>query len=435
MPEVMKFLLGISPFGLLLQSGVLRLIADLTSERRSLDSFRRIAILLAYTFLVISIPMFAALVAVSVYPLLQFVGLMLAIIVLGTTIGADLTHASALRRAKQTELLWMLATAVRAQRPLAREVELYAEGTWGRRRRALLTLADGLRHGDSFSEIAVPSGLLPASITMQLHTAVESNTLAPALIDAAHRMIRELSVERTTHARTALVIPTVLIPITVSVVGFVMYFVIPKFKRIFDDFGTELPGLTITLIQLSDLFVTYWYLLVAPLFYMVLAACIVYVISIRNGWQAAYRGTVGRIFMRCHTPDILRMLSQSVGLGVPMTKALGPVARHAKPYSLRRRIARIVEAIENGTPGWQALHSAGLLTTHETAALESAERVGNLTWALESIASTLERRLIFRLRVFFEFMGPLLIVAVAFVIGLVVIALFLPLIKLLNDLS
>lgn len=429
------FLLTAAPYGLLMSSGIVRLISQWLEDKPSSASARQILSIIAYCLIVAAIPCELALLF-GIAPIFGVIGLFLSFLIFGTMIEADVRKSRANQKANQAELLWLLATAVKASRPLADEVEAYAAGTRGWRRRRLFVLADGLRDGNTLSEIAVPQGLLPTSVTMQLHAGVETQTLPAALIDAAQRMIRELNDEQsTTPGSTALVIPTVLIPITVLIVGFVMYYIIPKFKRIFDDFGTELPGLTITLIQLSDLFVNYWYLAAAPLFYLCLFGCAVYIITIKSGWQAAYQMTVGRVFMRCHTPDILRALSQSVALGVPITRALAPISRYARPYSLRRRISRVISAIEHGTPGWRALHSAGVLTFYETAALESAERVGNLPWALESIASSLERRLSFRIRVLLEFLGPLLIVAIALVIGMIVIAIFLPLIKLLNDLS
>ncbi len=51
----------------------------------------------------------------------------------------------------------------------------------------------------------------------------------------------------------------------------VLYFVVPRFKRLFEDFGTELPAMTKWVIGISDLTVNYWYIL---LFLLLVATAI-----------------------------------------------------------------------------------------------------------------------------------------------------------------
>ena len=58
----------------------------------------------------------------------------------------------------------------------------------------------------------------------------------------------------------AMIYPCAVITVATLIVGFIMYYIIPKFKKIFDDFGTELPGMTVALIGFSDAVVNYWYL-------------------------------------------------------------------------------------------------------------------------------------------------------------------------------
>src|SRR5215471_8952240 len=62
----------------------------------------------------------------------------------------------------------------------------------------------------------------------------------------------------------AMVYPCVVILVAVSIVTFIMVYIIPKFKQIFRDFGFPLPWMTQKLIAVSDWFATYWYVL--PLF-------------------------------------------------------------------------------------------------------------------------------------------------------------------------
>ena len=61
----------------------------------------------------------------------------------------------------------------------------------------------------------------------------------------------------------AMIYPVAVITVATGIVGFIMYWIIPKFKKIFQDFGIELPAITIALITISDWVVNYFYLIPA----------------------------------------------------------------------------------------------------------------------------------------------------------------------------
>ena len=61
----------------------------------------------------------------------------------------------------------------------------------------------------------------------------------------------------------AMVYPAVVITVAVAILTFIMVSIIPKFKKIFDEFGMKLPWATQVLIDTSEWFVDYWY--VVPL--------------------------------------------------------------------------------------------------------------------------------------------------------------------------
>ena len=95
----------------------------------------------------------------------------------------------------------------------------------------------------------------------------------------------------------------------------------------------------------------------------------------------------------------------------------------------------VYQLMQAGEDPWQAMRSQRLLTQHEMAALRSAQQVGNLPWALDQLAESLERRISFRWKSWMELLQPVIVIVLGFSVGFICIALFLPLVKLLNDLS
>ena len=60
----------------------------------------------------------------------------------------------------------------------------------------------------------------------------------------------------------AMIYPAAVITVAIAIVSGIMIFIIPKFKKIFLGFDVELPDITIMLLNFSDLFATYWWVLV-----------------------------------------------------------------------------------------------------------------------------------------------------------------------------
>jgi type II secretory pathway component PulF len=427
-------LMACIPFAIMAAAAILRLIAAAQPET-SWSGFRRhLLCLISYAL---------GAIAVCGMVLLVFtagpagaIGLLVTLFLAFLLIDAEIRIAGARNRARQAELLWVLAIAVKSGRPLAEEIEAHAKGSWGKRHRLLTGLARRLREGVPLTEIVVPQGLLPRSAAMQIHSGITSGSLEESLHNTAVRFTANLAEDQdSANPGAALIYPAALIPVASAILAFLMIYIMPKLKKIFADFDTELPGPTVALITLSDLIVNFWVVLGLPLFYVPVGIFVIVGLAEYHGWHVFLQSIFGRWFVRWHTPDIVRALSQSVAKGIPLDRALTPIIGHPGPRRLHNRLTMVVNQINGGAESWQSLQNNGFLKPHETVVLEMAQRSGNLPWALDAIASSIERRAAFRLRVTLEFLRPMLIVAISLVFGFIAFALFIPLVKLLIDLS
>ncbi len=118
-----------------------------------------------------------------------------------------------------------------------------------------------------------------------------------------------------------------------------------------------------------------------------------------------------------------------------MDRGLDAFVTSSGPLLLQRRAAAVRNGLARGESCWDLLVEHGFLRPQEIMLIEAAQRTGNLPWALESLADNLERRWQFRLAALFELMRPCAILFLALIVGFVAYAFFLPLVKLLNDLS
>ncbi len=362
-----------------------------------------------------------------------FLGL---IFITGLSVMAWIIVAFAKRRSRRSTLMWILALSVEKGLPLHEEVEALAATMRKRRRRRLLLLAELLRDGVPLAEALerVP-GLVTPSMVMAARVGSQNGNLPEMLRGEATRQLTGLRQERLGGTSPAIAAFYLIgIPLAAfTVISFVMYYIIPKFKKIFEDFGVELPRTTLLLIDASDFVVTYFYLIPFGLLLMLLAVIAIY----RSYTGAARRSPplTSRFFRRVRVPDILRNLAATVRSGRSTAEALMTMAQTQRDREFRPILARAAEMDEIGTDCWTALHAVGLLRRRELELLHAAWQAGNLDWAAETLAAAMQRRSSDRFFVAYEVAVPDIVLVMGLITGVTVIALFMPVIKMVSDLS
>ncbi len=336
----------------------------------------------------------------------------------------------------EAQLLWALTLATENGLPLESEVEAFALTLWRGPRRKLETFAGLLRDGHSFADaLELAPRVLPRPIIMELRVAEELGTLPEALRQCALRQTRALSTALTDGSLMSWAAYAwgmlLVIPLLVS---FLVIFIVPKFKSIFNDFDVELPALTRGLIQgseiVSDNFGMLSLLFAVPIL-IAMAATVAHIV----GWGNLNVPLLMRWFPRRDAPELLRSLALSVRAGRPLTPLLVEMADHQHRSDLAGRYRRMAQTLAAGEPTGQVLCQEGFIRDVEASALEASARNDNLPWTLRMLADGMDSRERRRIQFWIELLKPLFIVAIGLLVGLVVLGMFLPLVKLLNDLS
>ncbi len=271
---------------------------------------------------------------------------------------------------------------------------------------------------------------------MAIRVAEETGTLRQVLAEEAHRLMNRGDSANPVRAYLPATMLWILAIWTIcaSKVSFIMMFIIPKFKKIFEDFGTDLPAMTEMLIGMSDWFLHYWYLLALPA---------ITFIGVPAWWM--FRGYLSYIstgtilfsehFPRYWSPLILRLLSVTVATGNALDKGVHAILKELPPGRSAEKLSAVRQSMLAGDDCWRAMSQHGLLKNREVAFLDSATRTGHLDWGLLHLSRALERRRGRWAQRLASLLQPVVVLAVGMVVGFVCISLFLPLIKLVNDLS
>jgi type II secretory pathway component PulF len=330
---------------------------------------------------------------------------------------------------QQESLLWALAIAAERGLPLSPAAVAFADQFGAGFRWRCQMLAALLDEGKTLPEAidAVP-GLLSREAAVLVKTGCSTGRLAEALKYAASaRQTRQDAWGAAAAGLTYLV--TVVLAMFVNV-GFVMYWIIPKFEAIFSDFGVPLPAMTIFTIKASHFVIKYVYVWF-PLLVIALVALPFRVFSLFQ-WDVPL---LDRLYRRRHSALLLRSLALSVRGGKPIVDGIASLGTDYPSAWVRAQLRKVDADVRNGGDWVGSLYQQGLIRPAEAAVLGSSQRVGNLEWALLEMASASDRRFGYRLQFWSQLLFPFVIVMLGLFVMVVTVSFFLPLVSLISRLS
>jgi type IV pilus assembly protein PilC len=236
----------------------------------------------------------------------------------------------------------------------------------------------------------------------------------------------------------AMIYPCAVILVATAIVGFIMYYIIPKFKAIFLGFGTELPGITVLLINMSDMVVNYFYL--GPAIPIGLWLIIKIIKKNKTGefvldWAALKMPLLGQILRKSIVARTMRTLGTLIASGVPILEGL-TIARDTSGNAVfRKAFDNIYAAIREGESIATPLREARIVDDLVVNMVDVGEETGALDNMMYKVADVYDEEVSVLVDGLVSLLEPLMVVVLGFIVGFIVIALFMPLVKLLNDLS
>ena len=234
--------------------------------------------------------------------------------------------------------------------------------------------------------------------------------------------------------KSALMYPLSLLIVAFVVTAVIMIFVVPAFKEVFANFGADLPGPTLFVIALSEIFVQYWWLIFGGLFggfYFFMQA-----------WRRskAMQMVMDRVLLRMPIFGTLvekscvarwtRTLATMFAAGVPLVEALNSVGGAAGNSVYRAATVQIQRDVSTGTALTEAMANVKLFPSMVLQMCAIGEESGSVDHMLGKAADFFEAEVDDMVAGISSLMEPIIIVVLGTVIGGIVVAMYLPIFKL-----
>ncbi len=240
----------------------------------------------------------------------------------------------------------------------------------------------------------------------------------------------------------AMIYPIVVISFAVAIVGGIMYWVIPKFRDIFEDFDTELPALTETLISVSLWFAQGrppgWAIaLLSPIMFMVLWKAIR---QSRGGryatdWTLMKLPILGALLQKTAIARFTRTLGTLINAGVPILEAINITKETAGNEVYSRAMETVHDAIREGDSFANPLRATKTCDSIVVNMVDVGEETGELDKMLIKVADNYDEEVETAVASLISLLEPLMVVVLGGIVGFIVVALFLPLVKLIDNVS
>src|SRR5687768_5616219 len=248
----------------------------------------------------------------------------------------------------------------------------------------------------------------------------------------------EKSVKLQGQVKSAMIYPIAVIVIAAIVVSAILWKVIPTFAQLFAGLGAQLPLATRVVISLSDMLVSYGWVLIIVM--GVTAWAIKTYYATENGrWvcDAILLKTpiLGNILRKVAVARVCRTLSTLMASGVPILDGLDITARTAGNAIIEDAIQLTRSAIERGETISTPLRETGVFPSMVVQMINVGETTGALDAMLSKIADFYEEEVDTAVAGLLTLMEPVMIALLGGIVGGIVIAMYLPIFDLISKMT
>lgn len=285
------------------------------------------------------------------------------------------------------------------------------------------SLSDALKKSDQFTPYEYQS----------IRIGEESGRLKTVLFHLQEYYHNKVKLRK--HLTSVFTYPAFVFLITIGVLYFMLNTVVPMFQEVFQQFGQELPWLTRKIIGISENFSTYMLIFVG----VICAIVLLHFSQKKEDWYRKYTGyfliripVFGKLFKKIY----LARLTQSLGLlmvsRTPLVRSLELVKEMIRFYPLEEVLDNAKAEILKGNSLHEGLEGSKMIDKRFISLVKIAEEINKLDETFKRMTDQLNEDIDHQTKLIGTLMEPLIILLIGAVVGVIMVAMYLPMFNLSN---
>ncbi len=350
---------------------------------------------------------------------------------------------------KLTQFTRQLATLQDAGLPILRSLKvLEQQQKPGLLRQVIHEVAEDVEGGSTLSEAMAKHPKAFDRLYVKMVAAGEAGGVLETILERlADFMEKAQRLKRKIIG--AMIYPVAVITFAGGIVVFIMTVVVPKFKQIFADFGTTLPKPTQILIATSNWFATgstgetggtvpgWVIVLFAP------PAIILTLKLVRQSDAGRYVldllkmkiPVMGQIVQKTAVARFTRTLGTLITAGVPILEAINITKDTTGNEVVAKALQNVHDSIREGESFAEPLRAAKVVDALVVNMVDVGEETGELDKMLLKVADNYDEEVETLVGSLVSLLEPIMVIVLGLIVGSIVVALFLPLVKLISSVS
>lgn len=230
--------------------------------------------------------------------------------------------------------------------------------------------------------------------------------------------------------RSAMMYPIVVVFLAAVIVGFILVFIVPKFKDIYDQLGAELPMPTQMLVEAGNILAnqTHWVIVGLIILYMIYR-------KINGTKEGKFRldtiklklPVFGQLLRKSAIVRFAGTLATLITSGVPILQALDICRETSGNEVVTRALNDVYDSVKDGETIHEPLSKCKVFPPLVVHMVAVGEETGAIDQMLNKVAEAYEREVDDTVNALTSILEPVLIVFLGVIVGAIVIALYLPL--------
>lgn len=238
--------------------------------------------------------------------------------------------------------------------------------------------------------------------------------------------------------KKAMIYPIVVMIVAIAVVVLMLVVVIPRYTSMFEELGTELPGITKAVMAMSDFLKAYW---------MIIVPILIGVIVALKAWSKTNSGKhffhkiklvipiLKNLEVKKNSSLMARTLSTLMASGVPMSEAVDMVSRTLENIYFEEAMEKCHDDIIIGQPLSRPLEECGMFPPMVYHMVRIGEESGNVEDMLSKTADYYDEEVEMAVQSLMAAMEPMIIIVLAIIVGTLIGACLAPMLSMYNALN
>ena len=238
----------------------------------------------------------------------------------------------------------------------------------------------------------------------------------------------------------ALIYPVAILVLAVTISLALLIFIVPTFDEMFKSMGAELPALTAFMLTLSRIVTSLGFVIIAPISLFICFYLFNITYSTPSGRKFIDNLILkiplfGDLILKSELASMSDTLSTLINSGISIVEAIERCINASNNEIIKIALRRSISLVTQGQELSTSLETAKVLPRLLISMIKIGEETGALSFMLENLANFYKREVEEAVTVLTKAMEPAVIFVVAAIVGTIVVALYLPMFSLINEMG